>query len=106
MPVQISEKAKEELSRMGVGDDKFLRISVVPGGCSGHTYSAAIDSLLKENDQVVYENGSFRAIADLESTMYLDGLAIDYSEDLITSGFRFSNPNAAKACGCGASFQL
>lgn len=89
---------------MGVGGEKFLRITVVPGGCSGSTYSAGIDDSVKQTDRVFYEDGDFRAVADFHSAMYLDGLEIDYSDDLIRSGFRFKNPNAAKACGCGASF--
>ena len=106
MSVQVSDKARDELAKLGIGKEKFLRISVVSGGCSGNTYSAAVDSTLQENDEVVYQDGEFRAIADLQSAMHLEGLQIDYSEDLIQSGFRFKNPNAAKACGCGASFQL
>ena len=106
MAVSISEKAKEELVKLGVGADSFLRISVVAGGCSGHTYSAGVDSTLQENDQVVFHDGDFRAIADEESVRYLEGLEIDYSDDLIQSGFRFRNPNAVKACGCGSSFQV
>jgi len=31
-------------------------------------------------------------------------LKIDYSSDLIKSGFRFISPNSVKSCGCGASF--
>lgn len=106
MAVRITEKAKQELIRMGVGGKAFLRISVVPGGCSGHTYNAAIEDEMGPGDQVVLEEGAFRAVADAQSLSYLDGLDIDYSEDLIQSGFRFKNTNAVKACGCGASFQL
>jgi iron-sulfur cluster assembly protein len=106
MAVHISEKAKAELVKLGVGSDRFLRISVVAGGCSGHTYSAGVDSTLKENDQVVFNETDFRAIADAESARYLDGLEIDYSDDLIQSGFQFRNPNAVKACGCGSSFKV
>ena len=57
-------------------------------------------------DRVVFHDGDFRAISDQESISYLDGLEIDYSDDLIQSGFRFRNPNAVKACGCGSSFQV
>jgi len=106
LAIDISSKAKSELRKLGVGAENFLRISVVAGGCSGHTYSAAVDSTLSENDHVVYQDGDLRAVADAQSAMYLDGLAIDFSDDLIQSGFRFKNPNASKACGCGASFQL
>ena len=44
------------------------------------------------------------SVADAGSTMFLDGLTIDYSDDLIQAGFRFNNPNASNSCGCGSSF--
>lgn len=104
--IQISDKAKNELRKMEAGGENFLRISVVPGGCSGMTYSAAIDNTLSDADQVMFEETDLRVIADTGSAMFLDGLQIDYSDDLISSGFRFKNPKAVKACGCGSSFKV
>ncbi|WP_143438253.1 iron-sulfur cluster assembly accessory protein, partial [Hydrocoleum sp. CS-953] len=37
---------------------------------------------------------------------YLNGLTLDYSEDLMGGGFRFNNPNAKVVCGCGNSFSV
>jgi iron-sulfur cluster assembly accessory protein len=37
-------------------------------------------------------------------TRYLDGLTIDYSEDLMGGSFRFENPNAVRTCSCGSAF--
>lgn len=104
--IQISDKAKNELRNMDAGGENFLRISVVPGGCSGMTYSAAIDNTVGEDDQTIFEDAGLRVIADNGSAMFLDGLQIDYSDDLIASGFRFKNPKAVKACGCGSSFKV
>ena len=42
---------------------------------------------------------------DPDSAEFLDGLEIDYSDDLIRSGFRFKNPRAGGSCGCGSSFK-
>lgn len=106
MAIAISDKAKQELRNLDAGGENFLRISVVPGGCSGMTYSAAIDNTLSDSDEVLFEEGDFRVVADSGSSMFLDGLEIDYSDDLIASGFRFKNPKAVKACGCGASFKV
>jgi iron-sulfur cluster assembly protein len=104
MSIHLSDRAKNELVKCGVGGAAFLRISVVSGGCSGNTYSAAIDDTQGENDTLVYQDGDFRVVADRRSAAYLAGLEIDYSDDLVQSGFRFKNPLAAKSCGCGASF--
>jgi iron-sulfur cluster assembly protein len=104
--IAVSEKAKSELIKLEATGENFLRISVVPGGCSGMTYAAAIDNALSDQDQVLYQDGGLRIIADGGSAMFLDGLQIDYSDDLIASGFRFKNPKAVKACGCGSSFKM
>lgn len=104
--IQISDKAKTELRKLEAGGPNFLRISVIPGGCSGMTYSAAIDNALSDEDQTVFEEQDLRVVADNGSAMFLEGLQIDYSDDLISSGFRFKNPKAVKACGCGSSFKV
>ncbi len=106
MAIIISEKAKKELAKLEAAGPNFLRISVVSGGCSGMTYSACIDNTLSDTDQVLFEENELRVVADPNSAMFLDGLNIDYSDDLISSGFRFKNPRAVKACGCGSSFAV
>ncbi|MBU0678367.1 MAG: iron-sulfur cluster assembly accessory protein [Verrucomicrobia bacterium] len=106
MAIKISDRAKEQLKKLDAVGAQFLRVSVAPGGCSGMTYKACIDDTLKEGDQAVYEDGDLRVVAEAGSAMFLDGLEIDYSSDLIKSGFRFTNPNAVKSCGCGSSFGI
>lgn len=43
---------------------------------------------------------------DADSVPQLDGLTLDYTEDLMGGGFRFHNPNATQICGCGNSFAV
>ena len=45
-----------------------------------------------------------RVVSDNRNSLFIDSLLIDFSDDLIQSGFRLSNPNAIKSCGCGSSF--
>lgn len=104
MQIEVTERARLELEKLEVGGDQFLRIDIVPGGCSGMTYQAALDTQMRESDEVIFAAGDLRIVADLGSAMFLDGLKVDYSEDLIQSGFRFISPAALKSCGCGASF--
>ncbi len=104
MDISVSDRAIQELAQLGVGGPQFLRIAVVPGGCAGMTYSAGIDSTLSDEDSVVFQHEEVRIVADEGSAMYLQGLEIDYSDDLVQSGFRFRNTMAAKSCGCGSSF--
>ena len=101
----ITEKALRELRRLGIGPDRFLRIKVVPGGCSGMTYSASLDDVMGEGDETVASlDDGIRVIADAGSVLFIDGLQIDFSDDLVQAGFRFKNPNASNSCGCGSSF--
>ena len=104
MQLIITDKARQELSAGGVGKDAYLRLAVSPGGCAGMSYSMLLDDTLREGDQVIYHEGELRVVTDPESAQYLDGLNIDYSDDLVESGFRISNPNAHKSCACGSSF--
>jgi iron-sulfur cluster assembly accessory protein len=103
--IAVSEKALAALRRREWAKGDFMRIGVVAGGCSGQTYSAAVDDELFITDLVLYKSGPLRIVTDPKSATFLDGLQIDYSDDLIRSGFRFSNPNAGGGCGCGASFK-
>lgn len=104
MQLSITEKARVELLASGVGAEAYLRLAVKPGGCAGRSYDMVVDRKLNTGDKIIYVNGELQVITDPESAQYLDGLNIDYSDDLVESGFRLSNPNAQHSCGCGSSF--
>lgn len=106
MDIEITAKAIKELKSLGAGGAKFLRIKVTPGGCSGMTYTASVESTLNQGDQTILEHDDLRVVADDGSLIFLDGLNIDFSDDLVQAGFRFTNSRAAKSCGCGASFAI
>ena len=106
MNISITEKAKGKLEALGVNDGKYLRISVASGGCSGNSYDATIEEELSEKDDVYYDQDNIKVIADQYSSLFIDGLNIDFSDDLIESGFRLTNGNAKGSCGCGASFSV
>lgn len=105
MNITIGDKAKTMLnSKLETG--QFLRVEVTEGGCAGLTYSAAIASEMKGNEDVVHTAGVIRIVSSEESSKYLDGLIIDYSDDLINGGLQFTNANTKTTCGCGQSFSL
>lgn len=80
-----------------------LRVSVLPGGCSGFKYSLNIEERPLEDDMVLEVNG-VRVFVDGFSAPYLHGVTIDYVTSMQGSGFTFHNPNATGGCGCGSSF--
>jgi iron-sulfur cluster assembly accessory protein len=80
-----------------------LRVSVLPGGCSGFKYSLNIEEQPLEDDMVL-AIGGVRVLVDGFSAQYLNGISIDYVTSMQGSGFTFSNPNSSGGCGCGSSF--
>jgi iron-sulfur cluster assembly protein len=38
--------------------------------------------------------------------LYLNGTVVDFEDSLMSRGFKFTNPNASKSCGCGESFSV
>ncbi len=104
MDINVTASAQKKLASM-VDENKFLRLGVKPGGCAGMTYSAVLDEADTANDEVVYENGPVRVLTHVRFLPLLDGLSIDYSDDLIRPGFVLTNPNVDQSCGCGSSFK-
>ena len=81
-----------------------LRISVLAGGCSGHTYDMElIDKPIKSD--LHFKQKDLNIAVDRNSLDYLNGSTIDFIDTLNESGFKFSNPNAHRSCGCGKSFK-
>jgi len=89
--------ARENLQGYGI------RVGVVGGGCSGFQYSMDFENEAKEGDNVV-DQGGVKLFLDPMSSMYLQGVTIDYIVGLQGAGFKFVNPNAKNTCGCGQSF--
>lgn len=103
--IEITSIACEQLLKLRGGHENFLRVWVESGGCSGMIYQAVIDDTASPFDVTVYDDGDLRVVTDTNSREFVDGMKIDYSDDLVEAGFRFINPSASKSCGCGQSFQ-
>lgn len=82
-----------------------LRVSVLPGGCSGFKYGLNIEERPLDDD-LVFESSGIRVFVDAFSAQYLNGTAIDYVSSMQGTGFTFHNPNATGGCGCGSSFTV
>ena len=82
---------------------KALRIYIEKGGCAGLSYGMTLDD--PAEDDYAAERDGVKVIVDPESLNYLSGASIDYCDDLTGTGFRIHNPNAARSCGCGTSFE-
>ena len=102
----ISKKAHQALLRKGVDKKRYLRIIVKSGGCAGMTYDAEIDEKMYTDEKVVAVEDGVTIVTDQQSYPYVEGLKLDYSDDLISAGFRFNNSSNDSSCGCGASFSV
>lgn len=81
-----------------------LRVYIAGGGCSGFQYGMALEGNIRPEDNVFEQNG-VKMVIDEVSINYLRGATIDFVEDVMASGFKIINPNAASTCGCGSSFR-
>ena len=102
--MQITDNAIEQVAGMITGDES-LRVYISGGGCSGFNYGFKLDENTIDGDYEIERNG-VKVLVDPMSYQYLQGIAIDYVQDLMGSRFQVSNPNAKTTCGCGSSFSV
>ncbi len=101
----IASSKVKEIMNMQSPVPAALRVAVVGGGCSGFQYHMAFENQTTDADQV-FEFDGLKVAVDQMSSMYLDGIEIDYIETIEGAGFKFNNPNVKSTCGCGSSFSV
>ena len=106
--VIISNSAKTQLLSLmndNTKANKYVRVGVTAGGCSGLSYNLDFTSETLSADKVFEHNG-ITLLVDKKSYLYLVGTTLTYSGGLNGKGFVFENPNASRTCGCGESFSI
>ena len=112
--ILITNDAIEQISNLlkNQTDKKALRVGVRSGGCSGMSYTMDfIEGNEINSDDKVYDYSlsteqRFKVVCDPKSLLYIYGMQLDFSKELIGGGFNFVNPNASQTCGCGSSFAV
>ena len=112
--ILITNDAIEQISSLlnNQTDKKALRVGVRSGGCSGMSYTMdfiggdEINSDDKVYNYSLSSEQTFKVVCDPKSLIYIYGMQLDFSKDLIGGGFNFVNPNASQTCGCGSSFAV
>ena len=112
--ILITNDAIEQISSLlkNQNDSKALRVGVRSGGCSGMSYTMdfiggdEINSDDKVYDYSLNSEQTFKVVCDPKSLLYIYGMQLDFSKELIGGGFNFVNPNASQTCGCGSSFAV
>jgi len=94
-----------ELNEKEQAPDRWLRIGIRGGGCSGLTYFLDFVETPHEGDKT-YEFGTVHVCVDKKSYLFLNGTEIDFERGLLKTGFVFNNPLATRSCSCGESFAI
>lgn len=111
--IEITASAAEEIAKQRAKrgtPDVPIRIGIRGGGCTGFTY------VFEWADHVRPTDSTFTAttpggetvavVVDPKSLVYLGGMQLDFVRGMMGHGFKFNNPNAKGACGCGESVQF
>lgn len=107
LEMTVTDIAKEKL-RQFLGaerslEDHGVRITVQPGGCSGAQYGMAFAKAPEGKEVELVANG-VRLFVDPGQAIVLNGVQVDFVDELMGGGFKIHNPNASSTCGCGKSF--
>lgn len=123
------------LKELSSGDHpQFLRVGVKSKGCSGNSYMMEFTETRGKFDEIVDQQGIFKApavrartmrcinashvfvyhlwysgvtvLVDSKALLTVLGSEMDYIEDTLCSQFVFHNPNVKGTCGCGESFAV
>lgn len=106
--MSLTQAAADKVTQIMSGSDQDIigvRVGVETGGCAGMTYSLEYAKERNPLDEVVVDKG-VTVLIDPKAILFLLGTEMDYEVDRFTSGFKFNNPNAVDACGCGESFTI
>src|SRR3954471_16952113 len=110
MPILLTESAAKEIKGI-IDREKLpqentrLRVGVKGGGCSGFSYMLDLTEEPKGEADEEMEAHGVKILCDMKSLLYLNGVEIDFRDEVMGRGFVFKNPNATSTCGCGSSFQ-
>jgi len=108
MVLTLTDTAAKKVQSLldGRGKPSFgIRIGVRSKGCNGLSYTLEFADEAGPYDEVIEVHG-VKVLIDPKAVMFILGSEMDYTEDKLSSGFVFKNPNEKGRCGCGESFHV
>ena len=107
MSITLTPAAANHVTKFLADRGKGLgvRLGVRNTGCSGLSYVLEFVDDIQPDDQV-FEDRGITVVVDRKCLVFLEGTEVDYGREGLNEGFRFNNPNAKSACGCGDSFNV
>ena len=109
--IELSSAAVSEVKRLRLkqvsSNTGRLRLRVKEGGCfdCSHQILMEFETECSSDDRVI-ESDDLDIVIDSTSLSYLDGMYVDYTEDLMGGAFHFQNLSALDVCMCGTSFNV
>ncbi|AGB82309.1 iron-sulfur cluster assembly scaffold protein [Serratia rubidaea] len=103
--ISLSDSAVQQIIKLMQQDPqvKGLQLSVKQSGCAGFGY---VLDLTREpaDDDLLFERDGARLYVPLKAMPFIDGTTVDFVREGLNQIFKFNNPKAQHACGCGESF--
>lgn len=106
--ITITERAATRIKAIQNRDKKdnlMLRLAVNAGGCSGFSYEFSYTERVEDDDHIFGQHG-VEVVVDETSMPFIEGVTLDWVDDLIGASFKVTNPKASASCGCGTSFSI
>tara|TARA_B100001564_G_scaffold343830_1_gene340793 strand:- start:971 stop:1285 length:315 start_codon:yes stop_codon:yes gene_type:complete len=98
----FTDKALNQINLITKGEkNKFFRITVQGGGCSGFKYNFGFDTKSNDDDKIFG-----KTVIDKSSLDIISGSVVDFKKEMIGESFVIENPKATASCGCGLSFSV
>ncbi|VAY02290.1 Iron-binding protein IscA [Arsenophonus endosymbiont of Aleurodicus dispersus] len=105
--VTITDKAADQIRKLikKNPDSDGLSINIKQSGCAGFSY--VIEFIDNPTDEyLLFENNGAKIFVLIKSMPFIDGTEVDYVREGLNQVFKFNNPKAQHACGCGESFSI
>lgn len=105
--VTLTDSAAKQVKTLVTQDPevKGLKLSVKQSGCAGFAYVLDLTKQ-PDSDDVLFEHDGAHLYIPLKAMPFIDGTEVDFVREGLNQIFKFNNPKAQHACGCGESFGL
>ncbi|GLR09452.1 Fe-S cluster assembly scaffold SufA [Mixta theicola] len=101
----LTDSAAQQIKALAANDPHVLglRLGVKSSGCAGFGYTM---DLVKEPvaDDLLFTHQGATLYVPLQAMPLIDGTQVDFVREGLNQVFKFNNPKAQHACGCGESF--
>ena len=103
--ISLSDSAVRQITKLMQQDPqvKGLQLGVKQSGCAGFAY---VLDLTRDpaDDDLLFERDGAKLYVPLKAMPFIDGTTVDFVREGLNQMFKFNNPKAQNACGCGESF--